>query len=84
MAENRRFVVWVDRSPQSIFGPASNPVNRNGALLLFDEQERAQSECDRLNARSSNSHMRYSVKLAPAQFECGANVAGNETAVGAY
>jgi hypothetical protein len=65
MAENRRFVVWVDRSPQSIFGPASNPVNRNGVLLLFDEQERAQSECDRLNARSSNSHMRYSVKLAP-------------------
>ena len=65
MSETRRFVVWVDRSPQSIFGAASNPVNRNGALLLFDEEEPARSECDRLNARSNNSYMRYSVKLAP-------------------
>jgi hypothetical protein len=65
MTETRRFLVWVDRSRQSIFGPASNPVNRNGALLQFDEEDRARSECDRLNARSSNSHMHYSVKLAP-------------------
>ena len=65
MAETCRFVVWVDRSPESIFGAASNPVNRDGALLLFDEEEPARSECDQLNARSSNSYMRYSVKLAP-------------------
>ena len=69
MAETRRFVVWVDRSPQSLFGPASNPVNRNGALLLFDEEERARSECDLLNARAGSSHMRYSVKLAPKHAE---------------
>ena len=64
MSETQRFVVWVERSPQSIFGAASNPVNRNGALLLFDEEEPARAECDRLNARSSNSYMRYSIKLA--------------------
>jgi hypothetical protein len=65
MSETQRFVVWVDRSPESIFGAASNPVNRNGALLLFDEEEPARAECDRLNSRSSTSYLRYSVKLAP-------------------
>jgi hypothetical protein len=65
MAEAKRFVIWVDRSPKSIFGPASNPVNRNGALLRFDEEEQARLECDRLNSRSRGSHIRYSVKLAP-------------------
>ena len=42
-----------------------NPVNRNGALLLFDEEEPARAECDLLMSPSSNSYMRYSIKLAP-------------------
>jgi hypothetical protein len=66
MAETKRFIVWVDRSAESIFGPASNPVNRNGAFLFFDDERRAQMECDRLNAHASASHVRYSIKPAPA------------------
>jgi hypothetical protein len=31
MTDKSCFIVWVDRSAESIFGPASNPVNRNGA-----------------------------------------------------
>ena len=62
MAEIRRFVVWVDRSRRKHLWRCPN---RNGALLLFDEEEPARFECDRLNARSSNSYMRYSVKRAP-------------------
>jgi len=59
-----RFIVWVHRSAESIFGAASNPVNRNGAILCFDDEGRAHEECDRLNAHSSASHVRYSIKLA--------------------
>jgi hypothetical protein len=65
MTDKTRFVVWVDRSAKSIFGAASNPVNRNGTLLCFEDEERARVECDQLNAHSSASHMRYSFKRAP-------------------
>jgi hypothetical protein len=65
MTDTTRFIVWVDRSAESIFGPASNPVNRNGTLLCFEDEERARVACDRLNAHSSASHMRYSFKRAP-------------------
>lgn len=65
MTNRTRFTVWVDRSAESIFGAASNPVNRNGAILCFDDEEHARAECDRLNARSGASYMRYSFKRAP-------------------
>ena len=65
MTDKTRFVVWVDRSAESIFGAASNPVNRNGAILCFDDEGHARAECDRLNARSGASYMRYSFKRAP-------------------
>jgi hypothetical protein len=65
MTDETRFIVWVDRSAASIFGAASNPVNRNGAILCFDDEEHARAECDRLNARSGASYMRYSFKCAP-------------------
>ena len=57
------FTVWTHRSAKSIFGPASNPVIRNGEYLCFENEERARAECDRLNA-ASGSHVRYSIKPA--------------------
>ena len=41
---------------------SSNPVIRNGALLSFDDRTGAHRECDRLNARPGNPHVRYTVK----------------------
>jgi len=56
------FRVWTHRRPDSIFGPASSPVIRNGAFLCFDNEERAQAECDRLNARRTDMQVHYSVE----------------------
>jgi len=67
MTDKMRFIVWVDRSAESIFGAASNPVNRNGAILCFDDEEHARAECDRLNAHSGASYMRYNVRRAPGR-----------------
>jgi hypothetical protein len=61
------FTVWTHRSAQSIFGAASHPVVRNGELLCFATEERAQAECDRLNAGSGGSHVHYTVKPAYVQ-----------------
>ena len=62
MMGNARFIIWAHRSTESIFGAASNPVNRDGAILAFDSESHALEECARLNARSGNSNVRYSVK----------------------
>ena len=67
MSNTSRFVVWVHRSPNSLFGAASNPVIRNGALLFFDEEDRARAECDRLNAHLSTPHVHYAVQPASAE-----------------
>ena len=64
MSNISRFVVWVHRSPDSLFGAASNPVIRNGAMLYFEEEERARAECDQLNARLCDPHVHYTVRLA--------------------
>jgi hypothetical protein len=56
------FIVWVHRGADSIFGPASNPVIRNGSPLCFESEEKARAESDRLNSRSGGSHVHYSVK----------------------
>jgi hypothetical protein len=56
------FRIWSHRSPASIFGPASSPVIRNGAYLCFDSEERAQAECDKLNARRTDTQAHYSVE----------------------
>jgi len=58
------FTVWSHRSAKSLFGAASNPVMRNGAVLCFESEERARAECDRLNAARSSSQVRYSIKAA--------------------
>jgi hypothetical protein len=65
MSDTLRFVIWVHRRPESLFGAASNPVIRNGALLFFDEEDCARAECDRLNAHLSSPHVYYTVQLAP-------------------
>jgi len=65
MDSNQHFyTVWTHRSAQSIFGAASHPVVRNGELLCFATEERAQAECDRLNAGAGGSHVHYTVKPA--------------------
>ncbi len=58
------FTVWSHRSAKSLFGAASNPVMRNGAVLCFESEERARAECNRLNAARSSSQVRYSIKSA--------------------
>ena len=58
------YTVWTHRSAKSIFGAGSHPINRNGKILCFDTEEEARAECDRLNARRSGSHERYSIEPA--------------------
>ena len=67
MSDTPRFVIWVHRRPESLFGAASNPLIRNGAFLFFDEEYGARAECDRLNAHPSNPHVHYTVQLADAR-----------------
>jgi len=63
------FVVWAHRGASSIFGPASNPVMLNGGLLCFKTEDKARTKRDQLNARSSNGHVRYSVRPIRVQME---------------
>jgi hypothetical protein len=71
MSDTLRFVIWVHRRPESLFGAASNPVIRNGALLFFDEEDCARAECDRLNAHLNSPHVYYTVQLAhPREADC--------------
>ena len=55
------FRIWAHRSAGSMFGAASSPVMRNGAFLCFEDEGRAQAECDRLNARRGDVHVHYSI-----------------------
>jgi hypothetical protein len=55
------FRIWAHRSSGSIFGAASSPVIRNGAFLCFETEQRAQAECDRLNARRGDLDVHYTV-----------------------
>jgi len=61
MIKGSRYIVWAHRHAESMFGAASNPVIRNGALLSFDDRRLAHLECDRLNARQGNPRIRYSI-----------------------
>jgi hypothetical protein len=36
-----RFTIWSHRSAESIFAASSSPVNRNGEILSFDNEDRA-------------------------------------------
>jgi hypothetical protein len=62
VANKARYVIWAHREAKSLFGPASNPVIRNGALLFFTDRLQARCECDSLNSRSGNPHLRYTIK----------------------
>lgn len=63
------YVVWAHRGSDSIFGAASRPIVQNGGLLCFKTEHEARTESDRLNARSGSSHVRYSVRPVPIQFD---------------
>ena len=56
------FRIWAHRSAGSMFGAAASPVIRNGTFLCFEEETRAQAECDRLNAQRGDVHLHYSVR----------------------
>jgi hypothetical protein len=43
-----RYTVWMHREAQSVFGYISQPVNRDGLVLSFTEEQRAQAECTKL------------------------------------
>ena len=62
MSDSSRVVIWAHRNAESIFGAASNPVVKNGSMLIFDEEEHARAECAYLNARSNYPHVHYSMK----------------------
>jgi hypothetical protein len=64
MANGSRYIIFAHRDERSVFGAATNPVIRNGALLAFEDEAGAHDECDRLNARPRNPHVRYSIKPA--------------------
>jgi hypothetical protein len=40
-----RFTLWAHRSPESIFGAASSPVNRDGVVLTFDRGPLCSLQC---------------------------------------
>ena len=61
MAKVGRYTIWAHRDANSIFGPASNPIIRNGSLFCFEDETSAKVECDRLNAHTGNAYVRYSV-----------------------
>jgi hypothetical protein len=65
MVDVVRFTMWAHRNAQSIFGPSSSPVNRNGAILSFDNEDQPREECARLNARLESSTVRYTVESEP-------------------
>lgn len=66
MAKVGLYTIWAHRDATSIFGPASNPIIRNGSLFCFEDETSAKVECDRLNAHAGNARVRYSVETAIA------------------
>jgi hypothetical protein len=62
MKHTECFVVWMHRDAGSIFGAASRPVNEDGILAAFTEEQEAQRRCDRFNANRGNPHIFYSVE----------------------
>src|SRR4029453_7179106 len=63
------FTVWMHRNAASVFGAASRPVNRDGAVLVFDNESAARAECSRLTTGSGDPHTRYSVESKLTDFE---------------
>lgn len=55
------FMIWTHRNGEGLFGVASKPVVRNGALLCFPNEAAARAECDRLNALGAGA-AHYSVR----------------------
>jgi hypothetical protein len=62
------FTVWMHRNAASVFGAASRPVNRDGVVLLFDNENAARAECSRLITGSGDPHTRYSVESKLTDF----------------
>jgi hypothetical protein len=62
MIGDTRFTVWLHRGDESIFGTTSSAVSRDGIILTFNDEERAHTECARLNAGSGDPCARYSVE----------------------
>jgi hypothetical protein len=57
-----RYTVWMHREAESVFGCISQPVNRDGLVLSFIVEQRAQAECAKLNTGLGDPYARYSVE----------------------
>jgi hypothetical protein len=57
-----RYTVWMHREAESVFGCVSRPVDRDGLVLSFTEEQRAQAECSKLNTVLGEPYARYSVE----------------------
>ena len=61
MMEDIRFTVWVHRRGGSLFGDSSRPVNRDGSILAFSDEQCARAECDRITS-SGAPHSSYTIE----------------------
>jgi hypothetical protein len=57
-----RYTLWMHREAKSVFWCTSRPVDRDGLVLSFTEEQRAHAECTRLNAGLGNPYARYNVE----------------------
>jgi hypothetical protein len=64
MNNHEGYIICVHRAASSLFGPASTPLNLDGAVSFFEDVGRARFERDLLNARSINSLVHCSVEPA--------------------
>jgi hypothetical protein len=56
------YTVWMHREGESVFGCLSRPVDRDGLVLSFTEEQRAHAECTKLNTGLGDPYARYSVE----------------------
>jgi hypothetical protein len=57
-----RYTVWMHRKGETVFGCISRPVDRDGLVLSFTEEQRAHAACTQLNSNSGDPYARYSVE----------------------
>jgi hypothetical protein len=46
---SRRWAIWAMRSSLSLMGPAESWCKRDGKLMIFEDEQEAQDQCDEYN-----------------------------------
>lgn len=54
------YVVWCQRSANSILGAAAAPMKSNGKVVEFPTLEDARAEAERLNRETTSRNVSYS------------------------